>query len=180
MEVLCTQWVPNKCYLFSLQSLLNIALLLPLLQLNLCQKLVTGEDNSLFASVWCVPLPHGILGPKFPEGTWQCKHHPHVSSNLGTNLCVNSDKSRHLCSSVSCQVKQKDWSRFIHYPIYTKTTVETVTLSKLHEFKGEQDFKDLKDHTYKQTGGEVKMRQAGTGQGGSEEGVARALGGKGG
>lgn len=50
-------------------------------------------------------------------------------------------------------------------------------MSKLHEFKGEQDFKDLKDHTYKQTGGEVKMCQGGTGQGGSEEGVARARGG---
>lgn len=49
-------------------------------------------------------------------------------------------------------------------------------MSKSCEFKGEQDFKELKDHTYKQTGGEIKMHQGGSGQGGSEEGVARALG----
>lgn len=56
MEVLCTQWVPNTCYLFSLQSPLNIALILPLLRLNLYQNLVTGEDNVPHCvSVVCPP-----------------------------------------------------------------------------------------------------------------------------
>lgn len=67
MAVLCTQWVLNKCYLFTLQSPLNITLLLPLLQLNLYQNLVTGEDNVSHCVSEAVPLPHGTLGPKFPE-----------------------------------------------------------------------------------------------------------------
>lgn len=66
MEVLCTQWAPNKCYLFSLQSPLNIALLLPLPRLNLSQNLVTGEDNVPLCISMVYPPPTRHPGPQVP------------------------------------------------------------------------------------------------------------------
>lgn len=89
LEVLCTQWVLNECYLFSPQSPLTIALLLPS---NGCPDLSEVR----------VPSPAAPVSPSHPRPLWKqvlqknlvtCSS-LHVPLVLlpATNLCINVDK----------------------------------------------------------------------------------------